>query len=362
MAKMFDHFFKNKNILVTGGAGFIGSHICDQLFAYDVNLIKVIDNLSTGKLRNLTDLPYVNSNLKIVQCSEKNETYFFDKKSSKLKLLFTNYDIYDYDVCYKYLKDVDVVFHQAATGSVPMSIDNPVLFQKSNVDGFFNILLSMVNMKRQNHVPPLLIFASSSSVYGDNEDLPKCENNTGSVLSPYALTKCVNELYAELFSKLYGLHIIGLRYFNVFGPRQSSGNNYSAVIPKFINAILEGKKPQIFGDGTNSRDFTYVDNVVLANFLSATTLGKLSSNSHFYQVINIGYGHKITVLELFDNIKNKMKSKLEPEFLPGRKGDVEHSFSNIKSAEKLINYRVTISFDSGIENTIKYYTEKFNYC
>lgn len=312
----------NKNILITGGAGFIGSHICQYLLNNNVKFIRVLDNLSTGNKNNIQP--------------------FLDKFDN---IEFMWGDISNIETCRKACKDIDIICHQAALGSVPRSVSDPLSSHNSNINGTFNLLLSA----KENGIKRF-VYASSSSVYGDSKELPKVEDRIGNVLSPYALNKKVAELYADIFTKCYDMECIGLRYFNVFGPRQDPNGAYAAVIPKFIKLVKEGKSPTINGDGNFSRDFTYVDNVVGANILAMTTVNK----ECFGEVFNIGAGGRVTILELFNIIKKIMKSDIKPIFGNKRVGDIPHSNADISKAMDILGYIVTVNFSEGIEQLLNY--------
>lgn len=310
----------NLNILVTGGAGFIGSNIVEFLLKNNVKKVRVIDNLSTGNKNNLKP---------------------FLEKYGNLEFMYG--DISKLEDCRKAVKGMDVITNQAALGSVPRSIGDPLSSHISNVNGFLNVLIASKEegIKR-------VVYASSSSVYGDHPVLPKKEENTGSVLSPYAVTKAVDELYAGVFSKCYNMQCIGLRYFNVFGPRQDPKGAYAAVIPKFIDIMKNNKQPTINGDGTFSRDFTYVNNVVHANIKALTT-----SNKECYgEVFNIGAGGRITILELVDAINKGLKTNIEPVLGPNRAGDIPHSNADISKAKSMLGYDPKIQFYEGIDMLI----------
>ena len=309
------------NILITGGAGFIGSNIVEYLTSITGKNVRILDNLSTGKLENVKK--FLNDD----------------------KIEFMYGDITNLETCRKAMEGIDIVCHQAAIGSVPRSMEDPLTSHNNNVNGFFNILLAA----KENGVKRV-VYASSSSVYGDNEILPKKEQNTGNVLSPYAATKSIDEIYAGVFTKCYGMQCIGLRYFNVFGPRQDPNGAYAAVIPKFIKLMRKGKRPTINGDGSFSRDFTYVENVVLANVLAMTTV----NDKCFGEIFNIGAGGRFTIYELFTAIKNGLGVEMNPIFGSHRPGDIPHSNADISKAEKLLGYHAFISFEEGIKKLLEY--------
>lgn len=323
----------NKKILVTGGAGFIGSNLCEKLLEYG-NKVVCLDNFITGYHKNIDS--------------------FISDKNFKL----IEGDIREIEDCKLAVKGIDYVLHQAALGSVPRSIKDPILSTDINVSGFVNMLFSSVeaNVKR-------FVYAASSSTYGDHKALPKVENKIGNPLSPYAITKYVNELYGNNFSKIYDLEIVGLRYFNVFGKNQSPSGAYAAVIPKFIINLLQHKSPVINGDGTFSRDFTYIDNVVQANILSLTTeSSKLFNNiDSNHQVFNVAFGERTTLNELIDILKNNLSkfdndiSKVMPKYGPNREGDIPHSLASIDKARKYLNYNPTHDVENGIKEACKWY-------
>ena len=261
-----------KKVLVTGGAGFIGSNLCDYLVKSN-NEVFCLDDLSTGKKENITPL------------LELPNFHFIEG------------DIRDYEVCKDATSKVEIVFHQAALGSVPRSIDNPLLTHSVNNTGFLN----MLEASRQNNIERF-IYAASSSTYGDSKELPKVEDNIGKPLSPYAVTKLSNELYARIFADLYGIKVIGLRYFNVFGRKQDPNGAYAAAIPKFIKLLLDGQSPMINGDGSQSRDFTYIDNVIQINILAATT----QNPDAFNQVYNVAFGAQTNLNELLSLINKEL--------------------------------------------------------
>lgn len=315
----------NLNVLVTGGAGFIGSNIVEYLLKNNIKKVRVIDNLSTGNKNNLQP---------------------FLEKFDNLEFMYG--DISKLEDCRKAVKGMDVITNQAALGSVPRSINDPLSSHISNVSGFLNILIAAKEegIKR-------VVYASSSSVYGDNPTLPKVEENTGNVLSPYAATKAIDEIYAGVFSKCYNMECIGLRYFNVFGPRQDPNGAYAAVIPKFIDIMKKREIPTINGDGSFSRDFTYIDNVVQGNINALTT----KNTECFGEAFNIGAGGRVTLLELVDAINKGLNINIEPKFGPDRAGDIPHSNACVDKARNMLGYNPEISFEEGILKTIKHYNE-----
>ena len=301
-------FEPNTTFLVTGGAGFIGSNLVEVLLKRGHKVI-CLDNFSTGKRENIE--PFLtNKNFKLIEG-----------------------DIRDFDTCLAATKGVDYVFNEAAWGSVPRSIAMPLIYEEINIRGTLN----MMEASRQNNVK-VFVYASSSSVYGDEPNLPKIENRIGNVLSPYALTKKVDEEYGRLYYKLYGLKTIGLRYFNVFGRRQDPNGMYAAVIPKFIKAILENKQPVINGDGTYSRDFTYIENVIEANLKACQ-----AKPEAYGEAFNVAYGGRVTIQNLFNTIKTLLNSNLEPIYGSVRAGDIPHSNANIDKAKNLLNYNPSYS-------------------
>ncbi len=294
-----------------------------NLLKNNVKFVRVLDNLCTGKIENIQEMLNNYTNIE-----------------------FMYGDISNLENCRNAVKNIDIICHQAALGSVPRSVNDPLSTHISNVNGFLNILIAAkeVGIKR-------VVYASSSSVYGDDTRLPKTEENIGNVLSPYAATKKIDEIYGGVFTKCYSMECIGLRYFNVFGPKQDPNGPYAAVIPKFISSLKNGIRPTINGDGLYSRDFTYVDNVVQANYLALTTQ---NSNS-FGQIFNIGAGGRITILEMFNTIKNTLGYDLEPVFGPSRVGDIPHSNADISKASNMLGYNPKVSFEQGIIKTINYY-------
>ena len=315
-----------KTILVTGGAGFIGSNIVEYLLLNTNYNVKVIDNLITGKIKNLE--PFIN-----------------DKWKDRFEFVYG--DICNLEKVRRVMKGVNMITHQAALGSVPRSINDPLSSHKSNVNGFLNVLIAANEEGIKK-----IVYASSSSVYGDNNTLPKIENNIGQVLSPYAATKKIDEIYANVFTKCYGMQCIGLRYFNVFGPRQDPNGAYAAVIPKFINLMKNNKPPTINGDGKFSRDFTYVENVVQANLKALET----KDDNCFGQVFNIGAGGRVSLNQLVDILKKELKYKGEIIYGENRAGDIPHSNADITKAETYLSYDPKINFERGIIKLLNYPT------
>ena len=313
-------FPKDSVFLVTGGAGFIGSNLCEAILNMGYK-VKCLDNLSTGKQENV-DL-FIN-----------HPNYTFIKG-----------DIRDLETCLEATKGVDYVLNQAAWGSVPRSIEMPLLYEEINIRGTLN----MLEASRQNGVKKF-VYASSSSVYGDEPNLPKKEGREGNLLSPYALTKRVDEEYAKLYKKLYGLDTYGLRYFNVFGRRQNPEGMYAAVLPKFIKMLLNGEQPTINGDGKQSRDFTYIDNVIEANLKAC-----LASSDAAGEAFNVAYGGREYLIDIYYYLTNALGVDIEPNFGPERKGDIKHSNADISKAKELLGYDPKYSFKDGIELAIEWY-------
>jgi UDP-N-acetylglucosamine 4-epimerase len=306
------------SFLVTGGAGFIGSNLVGYLLKYGAKKVRVLDNLATGSIVNLSEY--------------KNHPAFE----------FMEGDIRDLQTCKKAMADMDYVSHQAALGSVPRSINDPITSNEVNVTGFLNILVA------QKDSPTLkrLVYAASSSTYGDSEELPKIENKIGKPLSPYAVTKLVNELYADVFYKTYGTESIGLRYFNVFGPKQSPTGAYAAVIPLFMQALVDNESPTINGDGKQTRDFTYVENAVQAN-VKAFFAPKEAVN----EVFNIACGKRISLNTLWKSLRVISNKSIEAIYGPPRIGDVKDSLANIDKAKNLLNYDPLFSTEEGLKIT-----------
>ncbi len=315
-------FPEDSVFLVTGGAGFIGSNLCEALLNMGYQ-VRCLDNLSTGKRENV-DL-FIN-----------HPNYTFLEK-----------DIRDLDSCMEACKGVDYVLNQAAWGSVPRSIEMPLLYEEINIRGTLN----MMEAARQNGVKKF-VYASSSSVYGDHPVLPKVEGQEGNLLSPYALTKRVDEEYGKLYKKLYGLDTYGMRYFNVFGRRQDPDGAYAAVIPKFIKLLLHDEVPTINGDGRQSRDFTYIDNVIEANLKAC-----LAPSEAAGQAFNIAYGGREYLIDIYYDLCKALGKEVEPNFGPDRAGDIKHSNADISKAKKLLGYDPDYSFEKGIALAIDWYKE-----
>lgn len=313
-------FDKDSIFLVTGGAGFIGSNLCEAILAMGYK-VRCLDNLSTGKKENI-------------------EAFI-----SNPNFIFIEGDIRDYDVCLAACNGVDYVLHQAAWGSVPRSIAMPLVYEEINIKGTLNMMESARVSKVKKFV-----YASSSSVYGDEPNLPKVEDRIGKVLSPYALTKKTNEEYGRLYYELYGLETVGLRYFNVFGRRQDPNGVYAAVIPKFIKQLLNDEQPIIHGDGKQSRDFTYIDNVIEANLKAC-----LSPQEASGEVFNIAYGGREYLIDIYNVLCKYLNKNIQPIFGPTRAGDIKHSNADISKARKLLNYNPKYNFDAGIKASIEWY-------
>ncbi len=319
----------NKKILVTGGAGFIGSNLCEELLKRD-NYVVCLDNFATGKRENIEEL----------------------MKDSKFELI--EGDIRNIDDCQKAVSGVDYVLHQAALGSVPRSIKDPITSNDVNVSGFLNMLVAARDkgVKR-------FVYAASSSTYGDSESLPKVEDKIGKPLSPYAITKYVNELYADVFSKTYGLETIGLRYFNVFGRKQDPNGAYAAVIPKFVGQFMKGESPVINGDGNYSRDFTYIENVIQANLLCLESDNSEAINT----VYNVAFGERNTLNDLVGYLKSLLSEfdssigKIDVKHGPNRQGDIPHSLASIDKAKELLGYKPEYSLEKGLKEAVKWYWE-----
>lgn len=332
-------------ILITGGAGFIGSNLCEYFVNKGHNVV-CLDNLSTGFMHNIEPL---------LSCEN---------------FSFIQGDIRDLETCKKSVKGCDVVLHEAALGSVPRSINDPITTNSTNIDGFLNMLVAARDERVKRFV-----YAASSSTYGDSKELPKIEHNIGRPLSPYAITKFVNELYANVFSSLYGIETIGLRYFNVFGRRQNPNGAYAAVIPLWVKALINHESPYINGDGSYSRDFTYIDNVIHANEQAATLSHEqiisqatlyninLPANAPIDMVFNVAYGGNITLNQLFETLRRNLSQydsaieTIEPIYRENRSGDIPHSQASVIKAQRILNYTPPVSAIEGIEKACKWYWE-----
>jgi UDP-N-acetylglucosamine 4-epimerase len=326
-----------KKWLVTGVAGFIGSSLLEELLKLNQTVVG-LDNFATGKKENLED---------VRRCVSPQQW---------AKFSFIEGDITDFVHCNRACNGVDYVLHQAALGSVPRSIADPIASHKANVDGFINMLTAARDAKVKRFV-----YASSSAVYGDSAELPKVEERTGNLLSPYATTKAINELYADVYTRNYAMSSVGLRYFNVFGPRQDPNGAYAAVMPKWIIAMLENKPASIFGDGLTSRDFCYVANVVQANLLAAT-----ATRSKPHEVFNVALNDRTTLNELFELIRTGLLDKcpwlanFKPDYKPFRKGDIAHSQADIGKAIRLLGYCPEYTIKQGLRITLDWYKNQIS--
>lgn len=314
------------SFLITGGAGFIGSNLAQYLMDFGAKKVRVLDNLSNGYLKNL-------------------ESYNNDNR-----LEFIEGDITDEATCVQAVQGIDYISHQAALGSVPRSLKTPLLTHDANATGFLNMLTAA----KETDVKAF-VYASSSSVYGDNTEMPKMEDRTGNPLSPYAVSKKTNELYAKVFNEAFGTRTIGLRYFNIFGPQQSPNGPYAAVIPLYMNALLQNTAGKIFGDGKQSRDFTFVENAVQANVKAMLC----ENEAAFGEAYNIAFGYKTSVLELYDVLKNAAKSDKSPEMCPPRVGDIRDSLADISKAKQNFGYDPQIDIKEGLEVTLNWFKKEF---
>ena len=322
-----ERILSDKRVLVTGGAGFIGSNLVESLLSSG-NSVVCLDNFSTGKIENLLAF----------------------HQNPKFKLI--EGDIRNFSDCAKAVENIDIVFHEAALGSVPRSIIDPVTSTDVNIGGFVKMLFAAkeAGVKR-------FIYAASSSTYGDHPDLPKVEDKIGSPLSPYAITKYVDELFAANFSKTYGIDVIGLRYLNVFGRRQDPDGAYAAVIPKFVKMLMKHEVPKINGDGFVSRDFTYIDNVVKVNHLAALVQNRKALNT----IYNVAHGERTTLNELFSIIRRLAGQydstilSIEPVYWPDRAGDIKHSLASIGKAQKMLGYSPKQNVAEGLEEAVKWF-------
>ena len=315
-------FPEESKFLVTGSAGFIGSNLVEAILKLGYK-VRGLDNFSTGKKENVDE--------------------FINDPDYE----FIEGDIRDLDICMKVTEGVDYILHQAAWGSVPRSIEMPLYYEEVNIKGTLN----MLEAAKLNNVKKF-VYASSSSVYGDEPTLPKKEGSEGNLLSPYALTKRVNEEYGKLYTKLYDLDTYALRYFNVFGRRQDPNGAYAAVIPKFIKQLLSDEQPTINGDGKQSRDFTYIENVIEANLKAC-----LASSSAAGQAYNIAYGGREYLIDVYTHLSNALGKDIQPIFGPNRPGDIKHSIADISKAKQLLDYNPDWSFEKGIQAAIDWYKE-----
>lgn len=329
--------------LVTGGAGFIGSHITERLLK-DGHFVRVLDNFSSGK--------------------EENLSFASSLTSKNLKLTTNNYelirgDIRDFPTCLRATDGIDYVLHQAALRSVPKSMAMPHEYNAVNIDGFVNILEASLKNKVKR-----VVYASSSSVYGNAKSFPQKETDPSYLISPYALTKYADEFYARIYSVNYGLETVGLRYFNVFGPKQSLDDEYAVVIPKFIDCMLDDRQPPVHGTGKQSRDFTYIDNVVNANILAATT--KLTTDNlqlttkppTFCEVFNVACGADNSILDIVTTLNKIMGKSIEPTFEPHRAGDVFRSLADISRIKSTIGYEPKVNFEEGLRKTVEWFSSR----
>lgn len=325
-SKQFE-LLRSSKILVTGGAGFIGSNLCETLIDLGAEVI-CLDNFATGKIENLKEI-IKHSNFTLIEG-----------------------DIRNLEDCKNAVADADYVLHQAALGSVPRSINDPITTNEVNISGFVNMLVAARDegVKR-------FVYAASSSTYGDSEVLPKVEDKIGKPLSPYAITKYVNELYADIFNKTYGIDTIGLRYFNVFGRKQDPNGAYAAVIPKFVMQYMKLESPIINGDGSYSRDFTYIDNVIQMNLLALTT----SNESALNEVYNTAVGDRTDLVELTKILKEQLSefdpeiAKVEVKYGSNREGDIPHSLASVDKARKFLEYKPEFNIESGLKEAVKWY-------
>lgn len=315
----------NKTFLVTGGAGFIGSNLVEYLLKYNAKKVIVLDNLATGFEENIK--PY----------------------STLPNFQFINGDICNIDDCNKACSGVDYIFHEAALGSVPRSIKNPIATHNVNATGFINILIAARDAKVKR-----IVYASSSSVYGDSKILPKVENQIGKQLSPYAVSKMTNELYGEIFAKTYNMEVIGLRYFNIFGPRQNPKGEYAAAIPLFINSLLNNTAPEINGDGEQTRDFTFVENAVQANIKAMFEQNVKTDGTIF----NIAVGERVSLNQLVGILKKLIGTNIQQKHRADRPGDVRDSLADISKAQTALNYQPKVKIEEGLKYTLAWFKTK----
>ncbi len=325
-----DQFTKKisqSSFLITGGAGFIGSNLVELLLDLGAKHVRVLDNLSNGYYTNIEGFAGLRN---------------FE---------FIEGDIRDIEICRKAVVGIDYISHQAALGSVPRSVEDPLTSNDVNIGGHLNMLVAA----KESPTLKRMVYAASSSSFGDSEALPKVEGNEGKPLSPYAVTKWVNELYGDVFSRVYGLHTIGLRYFNIFGPKQNPNNPYAAVIPLFMKAAMKGTSPIINGDGTNSRDFTFVQNALQANIRAMLNTEDLSK----HEVVNIAVGERTNLVELWEAIAVAAGTVVQPVFGPPRAGDIPHSLASIEKAKRLFGYDPKIRLKEGIRITYDWFTKEY---
>ncbi|MCT4665544.1 MAG: SDR family oxidoreductase [Flavobacteriales bacterium] len=318
----------NHSFLITGGAGFIGSNLVEYLLQFGAKKVRVLDNLSNGYYKNIEE---------------------FEKYPN---FEFIQGDIRDYSTCQKAVKGIDFVSHQAALGSVPRSINDPITSNEVNVSGFLNVLEAA-----KNEGIIKMVYAASSSTYGDSKSLPKVEDKIGKPLSPYAVTKYVNELYGDVYANVYGFATVGLRYFNVFGPKQDSNGAYAAVIPLFMDAMIEKRAPTINGDGGQTRDFTFVDNAVQANIKALLN----AQNVKTHEVCNIAFGERTSLLQLWEMIQEADGNTLDAVHGPDRAGDIRDSLADISKAKKLIGYDPGFSMAQGLSNTYNWFKNNLEF-
>jgi UDP-N-acetylglucosamine 4-epimerase len=323
-----DYDLSNFSFLITGGAGFIGSNLVEYLLKYNARHVRVLDNLSNGYFDNIKE---------------------FTKLSN---FEFLEGDIRDLEICRGAVKEIDFISHQAALGSVPRSIENPTLTNEVNVSGFLNMLYAAKESKSLKR----FVYAASSSTYGDSPLLPKVEGNEGNPLSPYAVTKLVNELYGDVFSKVYDFHTIGLRYFNIFGPKQNPDNPYAAVIPIFCRNFIEGNSPIIHGDGDTSRDFTFVENAIQANIK-----GFFCNDILKHEVFNVACGEQISLNKVVDYLRIISKKDIPTHYDQFRLGDVKHSLGSLKKIDSILKYNPQIKFKDGLELVYHWYETNLYY-
>lgn len=324
---LFKDKISQSSFLITGGAGFIGSNMVELLLNLGAKHVRVLDNLSNGYYSNIegfTGLP---------------------------NFEFVEGDIRNLETCRKVVEGMDYVSHQAALGSVPRSVEDPISSNDVNIGGHLNMLVAA----KESPTLKRMVYAASSSSFGDSKELPKVEGNEGKPLSPYAVTKWVNELYGDVFSRVYGLHTVGLRYFNIFGPKQNPNNPYAAVIPLFMKAAMEGTSPNINGDGTNSRDFTFVQNALQANIKAMLDTQNLIK----HEVVNIAVGDCTNLVELWDAIASAAGTDIKPTFGPPRAGDIPHSLASIEKAKKLFGYDPQFRLRDGIKITFDWFSEEY---